>query len=152
MRRAASLLAALAVSTTAFASTAARADPVVSITVNTSIALAADRLALLVSGTYSCSGLPPDPNDFNLGGFVEVLQAQGQDINQGFGDIEDLVCDGQVREWQSLVTPYYEDEGPWHGGTARVEAEIGVFIQNPCCQSFADSVNSSVKIRGGGKF
>jgi hypothetical protein len=144
------VLAFLTITVTALGSIASMADPIAFITVDPSAIKSTDRLAVLVSGTYTCGPLDPEASDVFAG--VELTQASGREINRGFGTIENPICDGQPQEFESLVTPYYYSGSPWHGGSARAEGFLDIFIFDPCCEDLRASSNSQVKIRGGGKF
>ncbi len=118
--------------------------------------LSTDRIVVTVHGTYTCGPILPEVpfpgTDFgNL--FVDVRQASGQSITEGFGNLSTfstLICDGALHPFQVLVPA---SEIPWHGGLARVNASISVqdcdqFFQ---CENASSTVDAQLKIQGGGR-
>ncbi|MDX1406161.1 MAG: hypothetical protein R3192_16600 [Woeseiaceae bacterium] len=113
--------------------------------------LTSDRLVVFVTGTYKCGPMDTTPNPFVDVTFVNVIvrQASGRVINQGFGGAN-LICDDTTRSFQAPASDQLLV--PWHGGLARVRADI---IMQDCdesfdnCHFFNTSVESQIKIRGG---
>ena len=136
---------------TAFGIGYARADHLsVTLSVDGGASLTTDRLAVIVTGTYSCAPLnAPGDSDFSSIS-ARVRQASGRVVNQGFGFVSPI-CDGQLRTFQAPVSE--ELLMPWHGGLARVNADIDV---QDCdefftCEFARTSVERQIKISGGAK-
>lgn len=110
-----------------------------------------DRLAITLTGRYTCGPLPqPQPSQGSTFAGVQgqVSQAAGRDIAEGgFGFTP--VCDAVEHAFQTNVGA---GNIPWRGGLARVRASLFVQLCDEFfnCQQVSAAVDMKISVRGGG--
>jgi hypothetical protein len=144
-----SKLVAAAALASAFISGGAEADHLTaSLTIDPDASRTPDRLAVIVTGSYSCDGIVED-NPGNDVAFIQidVSQAAGQSITRGIAGSA-AHCDGTLQTFEIQVPA---DNRPWKGGRARAHGLL--FVQD-CdifgqCENTTAEAASTVRLGGG---
>lgn len=108
--------------------------------------VSSDHLVATITGTYRCT-LDPQPGGFNLATISgNLAQASGRQIATGSLQFQPL-CDGEV---QPLELGIHAGNIPWHGGKARVTANLNVQRCTFLCEFASASVDQQISLRGNG--
>lgn len=119
------------------------------ISIDSTGVLSSDHLVVTISGTYRCGPLPQPQGGMSFATFsCNLSQASGREIATGTVGF-DPVCDDQVHP---IELPVHAQNIPWHGGKARVMANLNV---QSCgtypCETVSSTVDKGISIKGGGK-
>ncbi len=128
----------------------AMADPLsAALTIDPIANLSSDHLVVTLSGTYRCGPLPQPQGGFNFAFVMGALaQASGREIAGAALSFEPL-CDDLAHPFELGV---HAQNIPWHGGKARLTANLSVqSCQNFPCETASSSVDQQISIRGGGQ-
>ena len=119
------------------------------LSVDRTATMATDRLVITLTGRYTCGPLPqPQPPTGSTFAGVQgsLSQAAGRDIAEG-GFAFTPICDEVEHTFQTNVL---SDNIPWHGGNARVRANLFVQLCDEFfnCQQATSAVDMHISIRG----
>jgi hypothetical protein len=122
---------------------AGQAQAAASLSFDGNAKLANNRLAVTVTGSYSC-GLDQYGQQEAIAIVVSVKQAAGKSIAFGYGTVAP-VCDGTQKQFSVVIVAQGGDSPPFHGGPARADATIYV------TSGYDINVGQNISLTGNGK-